>query len=189
MNLKGLLAAFPVILILLVSGCEVADRGRPAGALSISELMINPQYGENIKIYGKVNLLGELQCPCFTLISGGKEIEVWYDLMSEGGKDWPTADTSGIENGDWVVVSGELKKQSPGKVVFWALKIKETESLDIEFSSGADCKFSCMESGYAEGVCIPAEDREPFAIEIGDCRIPASDRCMDKNQCNCYCAG
>jgi hypothetical protein len=66
----------------LVSGC-MKEPQKPQGALSVSELLGNPVYDTELKIYGEVSLLGQLFCPCFELAYGGKEVLVWYDR--EGG--------------------------------------------------------------------------------------------------------
>ena len=95
---------------------------KPEGTLSVSELLENPVYDTEVKIYGQVRLLGELHCPCFELTSGGRRVEVWYDLMVEDdGTEWPSVSVEGIENGDWVIVTGELKSNTgtaPGTTFF-----------------------------------------------------------------------
>ena len=155
---------------------------KPEDTLSVSELLENPVYDEEVKIYGKVSLLGELLCPCFQLTSGGKFVEVWYDLMVEtdtenlvcceiyglgaymekvniqyewttpedctipegfvgGGREvvedencssvpkgqWPSVSVEGIENSDWVVVSGELRSSTGTEpsTTFWATSIEK----------------------------------------------------------------
>ena len=88
----------------LVSACAKATQ--PEGTLSVAELLEEPYYDVQLIIYGKVSLLGELRCPCFELTSGGESIMVWY-AWYEG--DWPTVSVEGIQNGDQVLVTGELK--------------------------------------------------------------------------------
>ena len=51
--------------------------------LSISELLEDHPYDTEIRVYGKVSLLGELFCPCFELESEGEKVSVWYGLMVE----------------------------------------------------------------------------------------------------------
>jgi len=106
-----------------------------AETLSASELLQNPVYGEEVKVYGNVSLLGELLCPCFELASGGEKVSVWYDLMVEDdGNQRPSVSIEGIENGDWVIVSGELRP-SDGQLpstTFWASNIEE--SVDASFA-------------------------------------------------------
>jgi hypothetical protein len=53
------------------------------GTLSVCELLENPVYDTDVKVYGKVSALGELLCPCFALTFDEKSIEVWYDMMEE----------------------------------------------------------------------------------------------------------
>lgn len=93
----------------------------PEGVLYVSELLANPIYGEQVKVYGKVDALGELLCPCFFLQSGGQSIDVWYDLMDENEIQRPDVSVEGIDNGDWVVVTGELRDGGS----FWASSIEK----------------------------------------------------------------
>ncbi len=100
------------------------------GTLSVSELLENPVYDTEIRVHGQVSLLGELFCPCFELTSGGKKVQVWYDLMVEDdGTESPAVSVEGIQNGDQVVVTGELKTAgahtSPND--FWASKIEKAQ--------------------------------------------------------------
>lgn len=93
----------------------------------VAELMANPVYGTLVRTQGVVSNLGEFLCPCFELTSSGKTIIVWYDMMVENdGAQWPTVDTQGINNGDRVVVIGELKGEGGiyySKGSFWASNI------------------------------------------------------------------
>ena len=103
---------------------------KPEGTLSVSELLEKPVYDTEVKIYGKVSLLGELLCPCFELTSDGKKVEVWYDLMVEDdGTQRPPVSVEGIENGDWVIVTGELKTEGIHRSLndFWASNIEKIE--------------------------------------------------------------
>ena len=98
--------------------------------LSVSELMENPIYDTGVRVYGQVSLLGELFCPCFELTSGGKKVVVWYGLMVEDdGTERPAVSVEGIQNGDRVVVTGELKTAgthtSPND--FWASSIEKAQ--------------------------------------------------------------
>jgi hypothetical protein len=115
--------------IVLTSGCA-ARIDRPTGALSVSELLESPVYDAEVTIYGQVSALGELFCPCFALTSGGESVDVWYDLMSEGpGTEWPAVNVEGIDNGDQVVVVGQLRP-SDGLLAsrtFWASRIEKLE--------------------------------------------------------------
>lgn len=99
------------------------------GMLSVAELLENPVYAIEVKIYGEVGLLGELFCPCFELTSDGETVQVWYDLMVEdSGIEWAPVSVEGIENGDWVIVAGELKGEGGvhyNKGDFWASNIEK----------------------------------------------------------------
>ena len=77
----------------------------------LTTILWNSETPELTEIYGTVSLKGELFCPCF-LVDG---VEVWYDLME--GK--PAINVSDINNGDFVVVKGELQENRQ----FWATKI------------------------------------------------------------------
>jgi len=97
------------------------------GALSVADLLQDPVYDTEVTIYGEVSLLGQLNCPCFELSSGGEKVQVWYDLMVENdGTERPAVDVQGINNGDKIVVTGELKGDGGehySKGDFWATVI------------------------------------------------------------------
>jgi hypothetical protein len=79
------------------------------------------------EIYGTVSLKGELFCPCF--LAG--DVEVWYDLME--GK--PAVDVSDINNGDFVVVKGELQENQQ----FWAEEIFKATKCNPEDRNAEAC--------------------------------------------------
>ena len=102
-----------LIYVAILSSCS-SEPPRPEGALTSAELLADPVYETPIKVYGQVSGLGEFECPCFALKSGDAQIYVWFDMMveSDGSPTPPTSppvDIEGIENDDWVVVTGELK--------------------------------------------------------------------------------
>ena len=123
----------PCLLVLtlmasLLVGCTVTpDNTCPADTLSVSELLGNPVYDTEVEICGNISLLGELFCPCFQLSSGGEEVMVWYALMMENdGTVRPPVSVEGINNGDKVIVTGELKGEGGihySKGDFWATAI------------------------------------------------------------------
>ncbi len=97
--------------------------------LSVAELMENPVYNAEFKIEGSVSLLGELFCPCFELTSGGETLMVYYGLMIEDdGTERISVSVEGIENGDHVIVTGELKSGGIYHSLndFWASSIEKT---------------------------------------------------------------
>jgi hypothetical protein len=101
------------------------------GVLTSAELLADPVYDTPIKVYGQVTGLGEFKCKCFALNSGDAQIYVWFDMMvEEDGSPTPPTRTpvnvDGIENGDWIVVSGELKFFEDFKVHkdFWLTKFE-----------------------------------------------------------------
>lgn len=100
------------------------------GALSVSELLKDPPYDTEVRVYGQVSLLGELFCPCFELASGGEKVLVWYGLMIEDeGTERPPVNVEAINNGDWVIVTGELKLEGQHRSLndFWASNIEKIE--------------------------------------------------------------
>jgi heat shock protein HslJ len=100
---------------------------------SASEVLEDPVYDSEIKVHGTVSALGELLCPCFELTSDGKMLTVHYDLMEEDdGTKRPAVSINGIENGDQVIVTGELRSSSgtdPG-TTFWASYIEKMDKGD-----------------------------------------------------------
>jgi hypothetical protein len=102
----------------------------PQDVLSVAELLENSIYDTEFTVQGTVGSLGEVFCPCFELSSGGETIWVWYDLMvDDDGTERPSVSVEGIENGDQVVVTGELRSsdgQLPSRT-FWASSIELME--------------------------------------------------------------
>jgi hypothetical protein len=95
--------------LLLAMGCG-GEPQQPADTVTAGELLANPTYDANVRLYGQVSELGELFCPCFRLSSGEASVMVWHDLMVEDdGTQRPPVSVEDIKNGDWVVVTGELK--------------------------------------------------------------------------------
>lgn len=110
----------------LMSGC--AKESQTNGALSVSQLLDAPLYDTQVSIYGEVSLLGELRCPCFELTSGGRAVQVWTVWYDSDVAEGPTVSVNGIQNGDQVIVAGEL--QTPGEDSldeFWASRIEKAE--------------------------------------------------------------
>jgi hypothetical protein len=131
------LTPIPVLCVLVgtlfMVGCIAPGPERPAGTMSVAELLAVPVYDTEVTVYGQVALLGELLCPCFELSTGGKTVQVWYDLMVEdAGTERPAVSVEGIENGDWVLVRGELKSAGVhrAKNDFWASSIETIEDLE-----------------------------------------------------------
>lgn len=105
----------------------VIPKEKPEGTLTVVKLLENPVYDTEVTVFGTVGLLGELFCPCFELTSGGATIVVWYDLMTVNeGTQRPPVDVTGINNGDTIIVTGELKGEGGtyyNKDDFWATVI------------------------------------------------------------------
>lgn len=131
------LMPIPVLCVLVgtlfMVGCIAPGPERPAGTMSVAELLADPVYDTEVTVYGQVALLGELLCPCFELFSGGETLQVWYDLMVEDdGTERAAVSVEGIENGDWVLVRGELKSAGVHRAAnnFWATSIERIEDLE-----------------------------------------------------------
>lgn len=115
-----------LVFAILFSGCT-REPPKPEGALSIAELLENPEYDTQIRVYGEVSALRELMCTCFFLRSDGENLHVWYDTMVEdNGILRPSVSVQEINNGDWVVVIGELKSGGDHYSLndFWASSIQ-----------------------------------------------------------------
>lgn len=98
-----------LFVLLLVSVCSGKSM-KPEGTLTPDELLQNPVYDKSVRVYGQVSGLGEFMCTCFFLRSEGENLHVWYDTMVEDdGTLQPAVSVQEINNGDWVVVTGELK--------------------------------------------------------------------------------
>ena len=97
---------------------------KPEGTVTVAELLQNPVYDTEVRIYGEVRGIGELACTCFPLASGGETLLVWYDTMVENdGTLQPAASVEGINEGDKIIVTGELKGEGGihySKGDFWA---------------------------------------------------------------------
>ncbi|MBU0530589.1 MAG: hypothetical protein ABIH52_02000 [Candidatus Aenigmatarchaeota archaeon] len=136
MDYKILLIFMVIVGTLVTSGCtqdgqtgtndtvtdDVPFNGE---AVSVSELLSNPVYDKDIKIYGEVDQLGELLCSCFSLYSEGGQVQVWYDTMVDEEMEWTQVNVEGIENGDQIVVTGRLKDTPSND--FWSLSVVKTE--------------------------------------------------------------
>jgi len=120
----------------MIKQAMLGEGEEPEGAISVAELLANPVYDNEVTIYGTVSLLGELLCPCFELTSGGQSIQVWYGLMVENNAaERPPVDVGGINNGDEVILAGELKggggiHYSQGD--FWLTEIASSSPPELE---------------------------------------------------------
>jgi hypothetical protein len=65
-----------LLLVIVLSVASCVDSKKPEGSFTTAELLENPVYNTEVKIYGKVGGLGELACTCFFLSAGGKSIHV-----------------------------------------------------------------------------------------------------------------
>jgi hypothetical protein len=121
-----------IVLIMLftaltVAGCRT-EIEKPEGALSVAELLEYPVYDTEVVIYGKVDIMGKVLQPYFELGSGGKKIKVWFNMMIEdNGVPRQPVKAEGMSNGDWVIVTGELKEEGKYRALndFWASRIEK----------------------------------------------------------------
>jgi len=126
-SLGGLLLGAFVLFWVVAEAIGHDEPGPPEGVLTVTELLDNPVYDEEVQVYGTIDDLGELLCPCFTLEHGDSFIVVWYDLMIEDGQTaWPAVSVEEFDNGDQVIVTGELKVPGSGEAFgkFWVTSIE-----------------------------------------------------------------
>jgi hypothetical protein len=130
---KHVMLLVTLIGAIFMAGCITPETEQSEENLSVSELLENPVYDTEMTVYGRVSLLGELLCPCFEVTSGGEPVQVWYDLMVEDdGTERPAVSVAGIENGDLVLVTGELKTAGThhSRNDFWARRIEKIENFE-----------------------------------------------------------
>ena len=124
---RKIIALLGILLITILSSGCVPEPKKPEGALSVVELLENPIFDTQIQVYGEVSALGELMCTCFFLRSDRENLHVWYDTMVEdNGTIRPSVSVQEINNGDWVIVLGELKSGGDHYSLndFWVNKIE-----------------------------------------------------------------
>ena len=122
--MKIIITTLLFIFIISLSLVACIGEEKPEGTVTVAELLQNPVYDTEVKIYGEVRGIGELACTCFPLASGGETVLVWYDTMVENdGTLQPAASVEGINKGDEIIVTGELKGEGGihySKGDFWA---------------------------------------------------------------------
>lgn len=168
-GLNKKLFALLLLAPLFLAGCvSVPSEPTETGASSVSELLENPVYGEDVRVYGKASLLGELFCPCFRLTSKGESLEVWYGLMVEDRRERPSVSVEGIQNGDWVVATGELRPSegSAPSTTFWASKIEKTSASEGVTRAACDALTPCGEG--LECIKFPGLDK-PYCSQPNPC--------------------
>lgn len=174
------------------TGAQPAET--PSDSLRVSTLPEDPVYDGEVTIGGQVSLLGELLCPCFELTSGGETVHVWYGLMVEDdGTEIPAVSVEGIENGDTVVVTGELKTAGLHTSLndFWASSIEPSTAAGDEYclDSDTDAKLSyqeavriaqgseCLDQGQLKKTRVCNENTGTWWIDLD----------IDKPGCNPAC--
>jgi hypothetical protein len=129
--MTGLTVIVTTVAVLISAGC-VGEKTPPYVPTSTPTPAPAPTQTE-VNVHGDVSALGELFCPCFALTSDGKRLEVWYYMMKEdGGTERPAVSVEGIENGDPVVVTGELRSSTgtAPSTTFWASNIEKIVAED-----------------------------------------------------------
>jgi len=103
--------------------------GLPAGLVTVRELLDNPIPGAAVNVTGRASDLGLVDCPCFTLTSGGASVEVEYSVMiTSAVSENPEIDIEGVSNGDHVIVRGTVvPAETPG--ASWKLKASGIEKV------------------------------------------------------------
>lgn len=119
---------FCSLLFLIIVGCTKQEpRVPPEEIIGVSELLTDPYYDVELEVQGEVKHLGELFCSCFELVGeNGRSVLIWYDTMTEDdGSLRPSVGIEGFQNGDTVIVRGELKSGGTyhSKNDFWASSI------------------------------------------------------------------
>lgn len=128
MNPVRIVVVALLLVAILVSSSACGGPRAPEGTLKVSELAQNPVYNTEVRLFGEVNYLGEVNCDCFDLTSGDMSLKIWYDSMvEEDGTERPAVRVEGIQNGDWVIVTGELKHEGQDRPrdAFWASSIEQ----------------------------------------------------------------
>ncbi len=122
--MKLIIATLLSLFIIVLSLVACMGEENPEGTITVAELLQNPEYDTEVRIYGEVRGIGELACTCFPLASGGETVLVWYDTMVENdGTLQPATSVEGINKGDRIIVTGELKGEGGihySKGDFWA---------------------------------------------------------------------
>ena len=113
--------------VFTITGCTT-EVEKPEGTLSVAELLEDPVYDEEVVIYGRVDILGKVLSPYFELKSGGETIKVYFNMMVEDdGIPRQPVKAEGINNNEWVIVTGELKTEGKYRALndFWANDIQK----------------------------------------------------------------
>ena len=109
------LLAVVLAVVVLTAGCRQSAPEIAQRPLSVRELLQNPKYDSEIKIFGHITEIDQESFAYFQLESGDISIEVRRRVASDDdGAGSSPADMGSIKNGDWVVVTGFLKEGSAG---------------------------------------------------------------------------
>jgi len=97
---------------------------QPDGTLTVAELVDNPIYGTDVRVYGEVNGMEECGYKCFFLASEGERMRVNYgsaivEGRMIGGMENATERISVIREGDYVVLTGSLDTLEKGQWQFY----------------------------------------------------------------------
>ncbi len=161
MKLGLCILSLSVLMILIVSGCV----NRAHEEIFVSKLLSNPVYDMDVAVSGEVSALGKLDSPCFMMSSGGETVQVWYDVMINGSTEWPPVDISGVENGDTVIVTGQLRAPEGNETPknFWAKSIVET--VDSGEDTGGSSEQESLETAKQFVIGSPTYQYDGYGIE------------------------
>lgn len=96
--------------------------GIPTGSIGVDSLLENPVYDTEVFVYGTVSGFEKRPGTSFNL---NWEEAALYVEMAE-----PAAGMKNVENGDWVIVTGELKSRvENGTEPFFLAKLVQTEDI------------------------------------------------------------
>ena len=110
-------------------------QAQPGTVMSVAQLLQNPVYDKEVRLYGKTSLLGQSVNTSFRLSSGGRSVTVWYEMMVENdGTVRTSAKMEAFKNGDNVIASGELKTAGKRRRhnTFWATSVKRYKGRPVE---------------------------------------------------------
>lgn len=161
---------------------------------TVDSLLKQPVFDEPIRISGKIEGLGTMECPCFEVADNGQNLQVWYDLMLDRqNASQPKVDVSMLKNGLSVTLKGVLKKdQGPANAPgFWLLSIERASGslAPTAIQAQGSCQQQCVAMGFADGKCQTQSTSQSSLIRVGDCSVSEAMACpAGKPECGCMCA-
>jgi len=121
-----LAVVFVSVAVLAIAVSSVACGAKLAGAVTCRQALENGIYDTEMKVYGTVSRLDDLGVFAFLLTSDGRELLVFYgSMVKDNGESLPDVSVANIQNGDRVIVAGELKSAGRYRTQnsFWSYRI------------------------------------------------------------------